>query len=107
MPEGIGACACHTPIGPQRAALCVSQVVSSQSVAAIPLPVSPVPLQQTVAVGTVVAGRPRADPYERDSRIRLLPRVLDEEALLRPRRRTVGNGRNFFAITFMRRLIPI
>jgi hypothetical protein len=28
---------------------------------------------------------PRTDPYVRNSRIRLLPRVLDEEPLFRPR----------------------
>ena len=38
----------------------------------------------TFAAGTPIFERPRADPYSRNSRIRLLPRVFDGEAVLWP-----------------------
>jgi hypothetical protein len=42
--------------------------------------------------GTFIAERPRSDPYGRDSRIRLPPRVFDAEAVRRPRMEDLGGG---------------
>ena len=36
-----------------------------------------------VAVGTIIADRPRTDPYERHYRIRLLPRISGVKTDLR------------------------
>jgi hypothetical protein len=44
------------------------------------------------AVGTAVSSRPRTDPDGRNSRIRLLPRVIDGKACFRPRVKDFGFG---------------
>src|ERR1700722_2291408 len=53
-----------------------------------------------IAVGTSIAERPRSDPYGRDSRIRLPPRVFDAEAVRRPRMEDLGRRQPFTRETF-------
>src|SRR5258707_1129894 len=43
------------------------------------------------AVGTLISGRPRTDPYVRDSRIRLPPWVFDGKPLIGPRVKDSGS----------------
>jgi hypothetical protein len=47
--------------------------------------------QWSVAVGTVVAHCPRADPYERNYRIRLLPMVMTHETVVPGTRATCAD----------------
>ena len=56
-----------------------------------------------IAVGMPIAWHPpHRPPYMPDSGIRFLPRVLDGEALLRPRMKDAGDGNHASAICLMR-----
>src|SRR5277367_151990 len=55
---------------------------------------------QTCALPISLLNAPRSDPYERDSRIRLPPRVFDAEAVRRPRMEDLGRRQPFTRETF-------